>query len=180
MKGRDRGAELAQKKAAYAADPEKFKARSRAWAEANREAKREKDRRRSEQRKSERAEYDRLYYERNRDRIRERQTALYSSNPSVFQAAGARRRVALAFASTSIASGDEGAIASIYARASELTATTGEPHQVDHIAPLQHRSICGLHVPANLRVITKEENQRKKNKMIERLCQPSCFDEVAA
>jgi hypothetical protein len=37
-------------------------------------------------------------------------------------------------------------------------------YEVDHIIPLVHPLVCGLHVPANLQVIPKVENQRKKNK----------------
>lgn len=44
-----------------------------------------------------------------------------------------------------------------------LTELTGVQHSVDHIVPLLHPLVCGLHVPANLRVIPLAENIRKSN-----------------
>lgn len=52
-----------------------------------------------------------------------------------------------------------------YARAKYLTIETGIPHQVDHIIPLQGENVCGLHVPWNLRIVTKSENSSKGNKL---------------
>lgn len=43
---------------------------------------------------------------------------------------------------------------------------TGIKHNVDHIVPLIHPLVCGLHVPENLRIITEEENKKKNNKYI--------------
>lgn len=52
-----------------------------------------------------------------------------------------------------------------HAEARWMTQRTGIPHAVDHIYPLQGRSVSGLHVPANMRVIPRRENSRKHNKM---------------
>ena len=55
----------------------------------------------------------------------------------------------------------------LYLHAMHLTKITGERYVVDHIIPLINPTICGLHVPWNLRVITQEENLLKSNKLID-------------
>lgn len=47
------------------------------------------------------------------------------------------------------------------------TMQTGIAHEVDHIIPLNHKIVVGLHVPWNLQVLTREENRAKGNKLIE-------------
>jgi hypothetical protein len=59
---------------------------------------------------------------------------------------------------------DMEAIRAVYVEARALTVATGIEHHVDHEIPLQGRLVSGLHVPANLRILTGVENSRKRNK----------------
>lgn len=61
---------------------------------------------------------------------------------------------------------DLAAIDAVYAEAARLTADTGVPHEVDHIVPIQSDVVCGLHVPANLRVVPRFDNRSKGNRLL--------------
>ena len=58
------------------------------------------------------------------------------------------------------------AMRQLYLQAMELTKITGERYVVDHIVPLINPTVCGLHVPWNLQVMTQEENLKKSNKLL--------------
>ena len=59
---------------------------------------------------------------------------------------------------------DVAAIHSIYRECERLTRETGVLHHVDHIVPLQGRRVSGLHVEANLQILTAAENTAKGNR----------------
>lgn len=55
----------------------------------------------------------------------------------------------------------------IYEQCAAINKISTTKHEVDHIVPLQGKTVCGLHVDYNLRIITKSENSKKHNKLLE-------------
>lgn len=51
-----------------------------------------------------------------------------------------------------------------YRLAHIMNLISGKEYQIDHIIPIRHKNVCGLHRHWNMQVITKEENKRKFNK----------------
>jgi 5-methylcytosine-specific restriction endonuclease McrA len=70
----------------------------------------------------------------------------------------------------------KGEIRQLYQIAMTMTQTTGEQYVVDHIVPLRSEFVCGLHVPWNLRVITREENLAKSNQLVDTLSNTAYTD----
>jgi hypothetical protein len=56
---------------------------------------------------------------------------------------------------------DQIRVQEVYIQAQKLTLETGIEHCVDHIIPIAHPDVCGLHTFANLQIITSEENRKK-------------------
>lgn len=69
------------------------------------------------------------------------------------------RKVAIKRATPSWA--DRKKIRSVYLLAAKIARESGMAHHVDHRVPLRGRTVCGLHVHYNLRVIPAIENVRR-------------------
>jgi hypothetical protein len=62
---------------------------------------------------------------------------------------------------------DKRAIRQLYIDAMTATRITGVQYVVDHHYPLLGETISGLHVPTNLKIMTREENLKKSNKIVD-------------
>lgn len=120
----------------YESNRQRALARSRKWAKNNPE--------------SRRATYYK-YKEKNKAKIRERGRKWVRANPHV----AANRRATERHAMPGWVDRDE--IKAIYRDAANQGLV------VDHIVPLIHPLVCGLHVPWNLQLLADSDNARKGN-----------------
>lgn len=87
------------------------------------------------------------------------------SNPGKINAKTARRRAQKRKATPHWLTEDHWKqIEQFYIEAAVLKIQTAIPHEVDHQIPLVGKNVCGLHVPWNLKVITRNENRKKSRK----------------
>lgn len=116
------------------------------WAAKNRERLREKDR---------------LWRETNEAYDKERKLQWLKDNPDKARSSAAAYRAAKLQATPSWA--DSTAIDFTYHCAVVLEKTFGTKWHVDHIVPLQGKTVSGLHVEGNLQLLPASENLKKSN-----------------
>lgn len=58
---------------------------------------------------------------------------------------------------------DKDEIKAVYKMARRLSKITGVKHEVDHVIPLVHPYVCGLHVVENMQVMPARDNRLKGN-----------------
>ena len=87
------------------------------------------------------------------------------ANPGKVNAKTAKRRAAKRNATPKWLSKEHlKQIESFYLESTRLTKETGVKYEVDHIVPILGKNVMGLHVPWNLRVVTRSENRKKSYK----------------
>lgn len=86
----------------------------------------------------------------------------YQSNRSTLNNRQKRRSAAIIRATPAWADAEE--MKKFYESASLLGMLTGEWYQVDHIVPVQGKTVCGLHCEANFQILPKLENCSKSNR----------------
>lgn len=116
--------------------------------------------------------YNQQYYQKNVEYFRRHQQKFYQenidyyveywqTNAAKYNSNSAKRRAALKQAIPRWA--DLDAIQMMYQECKLLCDSTGIPHEVDHIVPLQSDVVCGLHCVDNLQILSRFENRRKSN-----------------
>jgi hypothetical protein len=121
------------------------------------------------------SQYNRKWVAANKDKVREAAKAYQEAQPSKFRAYASKRRAKLLNALPSWV--DTEKIKVIYEYRQLCSNVLGQVFHVDHIVPLQGKTVCGLHAPANLQVLTASENMSKKNKYWPDMWEP--LDEIA-
>ncbi len=156
-----------KRRARYAETKDHQHGLKRAWNAANPDRVKAYQKRYYDEHKEERNAKLKEWGERNADRLQTKIDEWWKKNPGRRSAYSSARRARERQATPLWA--DMEAILVIYDECVRITLETGIGHHVDHIVPLAGKTVCGLHVQTNLRIIPAEENLRKRNHLIEDL-----------
>lgn len=156
---------LKQEDKAYrTANPKKKAAQVKKWREANPEKAKAITKRHFEKNRAVMYQRTAKWREENREYCKQLTREWAKNNPSKAAANASKRRAKIINATPVWA--DFKAIQIEYDLADWCSKVTGIKYHVDHIVPLQGKTVCGLHVHQNLRVILAKDNHVKSNKHI--------------
>lgn len=148
-------------KAYYEANKERLLKRNKEWVKRNPERALEFGKKYRSNNSDKECARARKYRQANAEALRESSKRYHEKNPEAKATWDAARRAQRRRAMPPWA--DTNAIKAFYRAAKQRTKETGTVWHVDHIIPLQHELVCGLHIPANLQLLPAVENTKKHN-----------------
>ena len=152
-------------------NPDKIKAIMKKYRKNNIEKERERKRKWNEENREKIREQGRINYKKKSSQYKKRNSEYRKRNPDKVRFWNANRKKSIKQATPKwLTKEHKKQILGFYTKAQKLEEQTGIKHHVDHIMPIKNQILCGLHVPWNLQVITKEENLKKHNKILEVIC----------
>lgn len=147
----------------YQENAEVIKESRRKYRQENAEVMRERDRKYRQENPEVIRERQQKWYQKNAEVGKEYRRKYDKENPEKVSALNAKRRAAKRQAVPSWHEQDKERIKELYQKRLNKTRKTGIEHHVDHIIPLRHKKVCGLHCADNLQLRRAVNNLKKNN-----------------
>jgi hypothetical protein len=106
--------------------------------------------------------YGKKYYQENKEKLKVKAVEYHKACPELRRARDAKRRASKVNATPQWA--DKEKIEVVYEYSKLCSQVLKQVFHVDHIVPLKGKTVCGLHVSANLQVLPAGVNIKKSNK----------------